>query len=747
MLRFRYALSTIILFAAISSFAAFGGEEAKEDSAVGFVSAIKGKAVAKNSKGDARDLDLKSPIYKEDVIITGKRGRVQLVFRDQTVVSLGRESEMKIAEYEFKPEEGKGKMTTRVKEGVFRVMGGKIVDIAPEKFKTETPTATIGIRGSMYTARLRNKQLAVAFEGGKKDPKTGQFLGIWVGNGKGRVPLKKPMMGTIVKGPGEAPMKPMNMSGMMMGEMKEELAASGGDGEEAAADDGAGDGAGDDEQVADGGDATDGGDTGGDVAEGGDGTAADDGTGTDDGFAAGDDLGDPAADAASSASGAAADASQTSAIADTGATKVAGMVVRYRGTPLSNFYLNSPFNQQYLNAGGKVDVIANFKNGRMIGVMDNKLGTDRNTTILFVADINGDTITNINWFGNGEGSSNANPDDEPFAPDGAAGSGSFGNSYSSVSLSASSVVYQGRSSLGDPAAGTWDTSISATADPGKEAPSGTSVWEGYVAGSAQSLDGYTAKFFTNIDPNFRLNLDWDSGTLNGQFYFAEQGGGTIFVRDAINIGGSSSTSAAISEEIIAAKITSGTLGSGAASASINPYGGYILSEDPDKAFSAGISEHLRWGWWELSLNDPASPTHAYMAEGMWVAGERTPATEVASMIGQAGLVGIYNGEAQGIKINTDGNLTDLAKGISRVKIDFGNSQIVGGGESYVKFDTTQLNFNTSAVTSAGFKTTVAGASTSEANGTFYGPGATVVGGNFFANMSGDRFYGVYGARK
>lgn len=166
---------------------------------VGSVIALRGDVKAENASGDSRKLSLKSPIYREDTIKTGKRGRSQIMFTDNTIVSLGRNSEMQIAEYEFNPEEKTGKMKTKVTEGVFRIMGGSITKVAPEKFTTETPAATIGIRGSMYAGKVTGDQLSVVFQGGKS---------IYVSNAAGIVNISIPGFGTHVKAPDQAPLRP-----------------------------------------------------------------------------------------------------------------------------------------------------------------------------------------------------------------------------------------------------------------------------------------------------------------------------------------------------------------------------------------------------------------------------------------------------------------------------------------------------------------------------------------------------------
>ncbi len=162
----------------------------------GSVVAVRGK-VEVERQGKRSRLRVKDPIYVVDTIYTNN-GRVQLMFTDHSLVSLGRNTVMTVSEYRYQPQAGDGALKTRVTEGVFRVVGGAITKIAPQNFATETPTATIGIRGSMYSGIYRNQVLAVLFEGGR---------GIYVANKFGRIDLATPNLMTTVP-PGEPPTPP-----------------------------------------------------------------------------------------------------------------------------------------------------------------------------------------------------------------------------------------------------------------------------------------------------------------------------------------------------------------------------------------------------------------------------------------------------------------------------------------------------------------------------------------------------------
>ncbi len=175
-----------------------GAQPAAAAEQVGLVVAVRGGAEAINASNERRALALKDPIHRGDTVKTSARGRIQISFKDKTIVSLGRNTEMTIDEYEFEADKSKARMVTRVQEGVFRVMGGAIAKMAPDDFKTVTPTATIGIRGSFYLGSLKNKILTVVFLGGR---------GITVSNPLGMVAITKVSFGTVVESADKKPAK------------------------------------------------------------------------------------------------------------------------------------------------------------------------------------------------------------------------------------------------------------------------------------------------------------------------------------------------------------------------------------------------------------------------------------------------------------------------------------------------------------------------------------------------------------
>lgn len=179
----------------------------------GKIVALRGSATAENND-TVRKLKIKSTVFKNDIIRTSKTGRVQILFTDKTIVSLGISTEMKIAQYFWDKEQQKGALTNEIREGVFRVLGGAITKTSPENFKTQTPVATIGIRGSIYKGKFREGKLAVLFEGGK---------GIDVVNKAASIPITRPGFGTTVKSRDEKPTPVERFSSKQLSDIDTEL--------------------------------------------------------------------------------------------------------------------------------------------------------------------------------------------------------------------------------------------------------------------------------------------------------------------------------------------------------------------------------------------------------------------------------------------------------------------------------------------------------------------------------------------
>jgi hypothetical protein len=119
---------------------------------IGTIMVAKGDAHIKRSQ---KMLPVKNgmDILKGDEIITKKKTRIQVMLNDDTVVTIGPDSSFSFLDYFY---DGSKKSTIKMQanRGFFRSVTGKIGKIAPERFKVKTKLATIGIRGTDFSAQI-----------------------------------------------------------------------------------------------------------------------------------------------------------------------------------------------------------------------------------------------------------------------------------------------------------------------------------------------------------------------------------------------------------------------------------------------------------------------------------------------------------------------------------------------------------------------------------------------------------------
>ena len=89
-------------------------------------------------------------VYAGDRIVSGRDGYVGVMLYDDTRLTIGPSSEMLIREFEFNPNSYAGDLAVSFLKGTMRVVTGLIGRNSPENVRFNTPTATIGIRGTEF---------------------------------------------------------------------------------------------------------------------------------------------------------------------------------------------------------------------------------------------------------------------------------------------------------------------------------------------------------------------------------------------------------------------------------------------------------------------------------------------------------------------------------------------------------------------------------------------------------------------
>ena len=119
---------------------------------IGNIMVIKGEAQIKR---DAKVIDAYASmsLVEKDEIITQEYSMVQVILKDETVITIGANSTYKFEEYTFDGTK-KSKTLMKASRGFFRSVTGKLSKIAPERFKVSTSYATIGIRGTDFSVDI-----------------------------------------------------------------------------------------------------------------------------------------------------------------------------------------------------------------------------------------------------------------------------------------------------------------------------------------------------------------------------------------------------------------------------------------------------------------------------------------------------------------------------------------------------------------------------------------------------------------
>jgi hypothetical protein len=114
---------------------------------VGNTSAIIPNASQQAPQGTRSDLRLKDPIIRNAELATADRGALEVTFLDGSKLTMGQNSRLTVDEYVYGGPGGAGKQSVRYTKGLFRFISGSI---PKDQVKVETPTVTIGIRGTIF---------------------------------------------------------------------------------------------------------------------------------------------------------------------------------------------------------------------------------------------------------------------------------------------------------------------------------------------------------------------------------------------------------------------------------------------------------------------------------------------------------------------------------------------------------------------------------------------------------------------
>jgi hypothetical protein len=93
-------------------------------------------------------------VFQADGLRTGAGGRIGITLRDDTRLSLGPNSEVRLDRFAYAPAESQVGFVLRIVRGVVAYVSGRIAKLSPDSIRLETPAAIVGVRGTTLAVRV-----------------------------------------------------------------------------------------------------------------------------------------------------------------------------------------------------------------------------------------------------------------------------------------------------------------------------------------------------------------------------------------------------------------------------------------------------------------------------------------------------------------------------------------------------------------------------------------------------------------
>jgi hypothetical protein len=114
--------------------------------------------------GTSETLAAGSQLFQDEIIQTGAKSMAQLLFLDETSLSVGPQSQVTLDKFVYNPKTGAGDVVLSATKGAFRFITGSQ---DPTNYKLKTAVATIGVRGTIVDSYLSKVGLYLIAQEGK----------------------------------------------------------------------------------------------------------------------------------------------------------------------------------------------------------------------------------------------------------------------------------------------------------------------------------------------------------------------------------------------------------------------------------------------------------------------------------------------------------------------------------------------------------------------------------------------------
>jgi hypothetical protein len=138
-----------VKYALILTFWCMATADACAADAAGVVKTLKGTVHIERA-GGVSSVAIGSQVFSSDRIVTGPESSIGITLRDNTLLSEGSNSILELNKFAFNTTTYDGTLNATIKRGSLAVIDGKLAKANPDNVRYNTPTTTLGVRGTEF---------------------------------------------------------------------------------------------------------------------------------------------------------------------------------------------------------------------------------------------------------------------------------------------------------------------------------------------------------------------------------------------------------------------------------------------------------------------------------------------------------------------------------------------------------------------------------------------------------------------
>lgn len=120
---------------------------------IGQVKTLSGKAWVERG-GSPVSATLAMSVFRQDKVVTGKKGSIGLLFNDDSRLALGPDSTISLENFSFNEKTHDGDFDIAIQRGTLSVISGKLTAKKPGALKVRTPVAILAVRGTEFSVKV-----------------------------------------------------------------------------------------------------------------------------------------------------------------------------------------------------------------------------------------------------------------------------------------------------------------------------------------------------------------------------------------------------------------------------------------------------------------------------------------------------------------------------------------------------------------------------------------------------------------